>query len=209
MTRPRFYALAGSLLFVLAFAIGTTPVETASAQAPPVGSRAAREASQAARQSKQLTATFVGADTCLGCHDDKAKTLERTVHGKAAHPRSPAAAQGCEAVTARFRPHRGSGRPDDHQAVRPDDGAAGRQRDVPVVPHEVVAHAVAGERARHAKHLMRNVSQRAHASGREGSAEDGERARAVRLMSPNAGDQGQACVAHAALGRQDGVQLLP
>ena len=94
MTRSRFFALASSLLFVLAFAIATTPVETA--QAPAGGTRSAREAAQAARQSKQLTATFVGADTCLACHDDKARTLERTVHGKAAHPRSPAAAQGCE-----------------------------------------------------------------------------------------------------------------
>jgi len=94
MTRSRFFTLAASLLFVLVFAIATTPVETA--QAPPAGSRASRAAAQAARQSKQLTATFVGADTCLGCHDDKGKTLEQTIHGKAAHPRSPAAAQGCE-----------------------------------------------------------------------------------------------------------------
>jgi DmsE family decaheme c-type cytochrome len=102
MTRPRFFALAASLLFVLVFVIATTPVETAqepaagSKAAPATVSKAARTASQAARQTKQLTATFVGADTCLGCHDDKAKTLERTMHGKAADPRSPAAAQGCE-----------------------------------------------------------------------------------------------------------------
>ncbi|HVG54026.1 MAG TPA: DmsE family decaheme c-type cytochrome [Vicinamibacterales bacterium] len=96
MTRSRFFALAFALLFVLAFAIGTTPVETAQAPAPATGPRTARDAALAARQSKQLTATFVGADTCLACHDDKAKPLERTPHGKSADPRTPAAAEGCE-----------------------------------------------------------------------------------------------------------------
>ena len=96
MTRSRFYALACSLLFVLAFAIGTTPVETAQAPASATGPRIARDAALAARQSKQLTATFVGADTCLACHDDKAKPLERTLHGKSSDPRTPAAAEGCE-----------------------------------------------------------------------------------------------------------------
>src|SRR5687767_13895403 len=99
MTRSRFFTLAASLLFVLVFAIASTPVETAQQSppaAPATGTKAARAAADAAKRAKQLTATFVGADTCLGCHDDKKQSLERTVHGKAAHPRSPAAAQGCE-----------------------------------------------------------------------------------------------------------------
>ena len=59
------------------------------------------DAALAARQSKQLTATFVGADTCLACHDDKAKPLERTLHGKSSDPRTPAAApdwSGCRTM---------------------------------------------------------------------------------------------------------------
>jgi len=39
---------------------------------------------------------YAGADTCAICHADYATNLERTRHGQAAHPRSPAAAHGCE-----------------------------------------------------------------------------------------------------------------
>jgi DmsE family decaheme c-type cytochrome len=49
------------------------------------------------RPAAQPAATFVGADTCLACHEGMDQGINKTVHGKAAHPRSPAAAQGCEA----------------------------------------------------------------------------------------------------------------
>jgi DmsE family decaheme c-type cytochrome len=39
---------------------------------------------------------YVGSDTCLGCHDDMERGLAPTQHWKAANPRSPAAAHGCE-----------------------------------------------------------------------------------------------------------------
>ena len=94
MTRPRFYVTAAALTFVMALVMSITPAHTA--QAPPQGSGSARAAAQAAARVKQLAAKYVGSDTCLGCHDDMNRTLARTVHGKAAHPRSPAAAQGCE-----------------------------------------------------------------------------------------------------------------
>lgn len=100
MTRSRFYLLAAGLTFLLAVAMSTATVETAQAQAPATPSRpvsdAARAASAAARPSKQVNATFVGQDTCLGCHEDMTKGLVDSYHGKAAHPRSPSAAQGCE-----------------------------------------------------------------------------------------------------------------
>jgi DmsE family decaheme c-type cytochrome len=102
MTRTRFYLAVAALMFVMALGFTTAIVETApqagapaAAPRPPEPARA-RAASQAARQSKQLTATYVGRDTCLGCHEDMEKSLSRSVHGKAAHPQSPAAAQGCE-----------------------------------------------------------------------------------------------------------------
>jgi DmsE family decaheme c-type cytochrome len=99
MSRTRFYVLAAALTFVLALAMTTTTVETAppppaAQQRPP--SDPAQAATLAARQPKQLAATPVGQDTCLGCHEDMAKGLSATAHGKPAHPRSPAAAQGCE-----------------------------------------------------------------------------------------------------------------
>jgi DmsE family decaheme c-type cytochrome len=39
---------------------------------------------------------YAGADTCAICHGDYSTSLERSRHGQAAHPRSPAAAHGCE-----------------------------------------------------------------------------------------------------------------
>jgi DmsE family decaheme c-type cytochrome len=107
MTRPRFYLLAAGLTFLLALAISTTTVETAPAaaaapaaavqSAPPERPDDPLQASAfAARRPKQVGATFVGQDTCLGCHEDMTKGVADTVHGKAAHPRSPAAGQGCE-----------------------------------------------------------------------------------------------------------------
>jgi DmsE family decaheme c-type cytochrome len=107
MTRPRFYLLAACLMFLLAATISTTTVETApaAAQAPAPAPQTGpadrpddplQASALAARGAKQVGATFVGQDTCLACHEDMTKGLVDTVHGKAAHPRSPAAGQGCE-----------------------------------------------------------------------------------------------------------------
>src|SRR5215831_18835419 len=40
--------------------------------------------------------TYVGQDTCVGCHDTEGTTIQRTLHGKAQNPKTPAAAHGCE-----------------------------------------------------------------------------------------------------------------
>ena len=40
--------------------------------------------------------TYVGQDTCVGCHDTEGKSIHQTVHGKAQNPRTPEAGQGCE-----------------------------------------------------------------------------------------------------------------
>ncbi|MBI4264371.1 MAG: DmsE family decaheme c-type cytochrome [Acidobacteria bacterium] len=59
----------------------------------------------------QTLSGYVGSDTCLGCHDDK-QGMAGTIHGKAAHPRSPEAAQGCETCHGPGQPHAESGDPD-------------------------------------------------------------------------------------------------
>jgi DmsE family decaheme c-type cytochrome len=41
-------------------------------------------------------ATMVGEEACLTCHDDKKASFRKTLHSKAADPRTPAAGQGCE-----------------------------------------------------------------------------------------------------------------
>ena len=87
--RWRHWAGAGAVLAVLSAAVapGGLPLEAQERPASP-GAAAARIGPAAA--------TFVGADTCLACHEDMQKGIATTAHGKAAHPRSPAAAQGCE-----------------------------------------------------------------------------------------------------------------
>ena len=49
-----------------------------------------------AQPSPQQGATYVGQDTCIGCHDAEGKQIHGTAHGKSENPRSPAAAHGCE-----------------------------------------------------------------------------------------------------------------
>jgi len=97
MTRPRFYLVAATLVFVMALGISTTTVQTQGGGGAAAPARTRQQAAaEAARQAKQLTATVVGRETCLGCHEELGAPLAGTMHGKAAHPRSPAAAQGCE-----------------------------------------------------------------------------------------------------------------
>ena len=96
MTRQRFFLLAAALTFVLAVAFTTVTAETAAPAPLLAPLQDAARAAQAARQAKQADATFVGQDTCVACHEDMMRGVADSLHGKAAHPRSPAAAQGCE-----------------------------------------------------------------------------------------------------------------
>lgn len=54
-------------------------------------------------------ADYVGADTCVACHDGVENPLSRTPHGRIQDPRSPAAAQGCESCHGPGRAHAESG----------------------------------------------------------------------------------------------------
>jgi len=85
MSRQRFYLLVAASILVLAAAMSAAGIE---------GSASPANASQGAAQSPP--AQYVGSDTCLACHSDMEKGVTGSAHGNAAHPRSPAAAQGCE-----------------------------------------------------------------------------------------------------------------
>jgi DmsE family decaheme c-type cytochrome len=87
MKRPRFLVLVAGAVFLLAVAINAAPGGAGSVGA----------ATQGPAQPPQTSpAQYVGNDTCLACHSDMEKGVTGTAHGNAAHPRSPAAAQGCE-----------------------------------------------------------------------------------------------------------------
>src|SRR6476646_7986225 len=40
--------------------------------------------------------TYVGQDSCVGCHEAEGTGLHQTAHGKVQNPRAPAADKGCE-----------------------------------------------------------------------------------------------------------------
>jgi DmsE family decaheme c-type cytochrome len=56
--------------------------------------RSSAQATTAAQPADE--AEYVGADTCLGCHDGQDQTLANTPHGQSADSRTPAAQRGCE-----------------------------------------------------------------------------------------------------------------
>src|SRR3954468_4670074 len=78
---------------VLAGVMHAAPV--VARQNAPAAPTAARSA-QKPPAAPAPPATYVGADTCLACHDDTIHGFNDTLHGKASDPRTPAAAQGCE-----------------------------------------------------------------------------------------------------------------
>jgi len=85
MGRQQFTLCSAALVFLFACAIATGRVDTVVvAQGAP------------AQAPQSPPAEYIGSDSCLGCHAGLDKGLTSTAHGKAAHPRSPAAAQGCE-----------------------------------------------------------------------------------------------------------------
>jgi DmsE family decaheme c-type cytochrome len=88
MHRPRPFAVL-ALLFasVLLLTLGRVGAQT------PASPGATQPSSP---QPAQPSGAYVGDDTCLGCHDGMQKGYADTVHGRAAHPRSPAASRGCE-----------------------------------------------------------------------------------------------------------------
>jgi DmsE family decaheme c-type cytochrome len=48
---------------------------------------------------------YVGADTCVTCHDSEGKSLSHTAHARAANPRTPMAGLGCESCHGPGKAH--------------------------------------------------------------------------------------------------------
>lgn len=69
------------------------PVEAPLAMAGPALVRSSRVRPDTS--AAQAATGYVGDDTCLVCHESQG-AISRTRHGRAADPRTPAAAQGCE-----------------------------------------------------------------------------------------------------------------
>jgi DmsE family decaheme c-type cytochrome len=99
MRRRTFFFVTAGLTYLLALtmtaAFGGDERDAAPARAAVLAADVPVAGAQAPAAA-QAAATYVGSDTCLSCHEGLNTTLDRTPHGKAAHPRSPAAAQGCE-----------------------------------------------------------------------------------------------------------------
>jgi predicted CXXCH cytochrome family protein len=73
-------------LLLLAFSCALVPVTARAATAEPPGG-------------------YVGADTCLTCHDGEGKSLSHTEHARAANPRTPMAGVGCESCHGPGKAH--------------------------------------------------------------------------------------------------------
>jgi DmsE family decaheme c-type cytochrome len=90
MDRYSFSTLVAALALALACGV------TVAAQVGPRTLPAARGQAVQTPPSTAVPSTYVGADTCLGCHDDTIHGFDQTPHGKPTNSRTPAAAQGCE-----------------------------------------------------------------------------------------------------------------
>jgi len=56
-------------------------------------------------QTAGLPAGYVGADTCVTCHEGEGKSLSHTEHARAANPRTPMAGVGCESCHGPGKAH--------------------------------------------------------------------------------------------------------
>lgn len=90
MPRRFFYFTTATLTYVLALTMAMASGGDGP-EGPPLRVLPAGQVRLPAAQ-----AAFVGSDTCIACHEDQQPGYENSPHGKAANPRSPAAAQGCE-----------------------------------------------------------------------------------------------------------------
>jgi DmsE family decaheme c-type cytochrome len=123
-SNSRFTMLAtiasGGLLWVTAFATQTEPVVRAQAPAQPQTPRQPQAPTQPAptpqkapspAQPAAAAGEFVGDDTCVACHEDVGKKLSSSLHGKSAHPRTPAAVanRACETCHGPGKEHAETG----------------------------------------------------------------------------------------------------
>ena len=87
MARRVFCFLTAALTYMLAMAIAVAVAGSGDGGVIADGASLPQQAPEA---------DYVGSDTCVACHEDQQHGYENSPHGKAANPRSPAAARGCE-----------------------------------------------------------------------------------------------------------------
>ena len=87
--------IAGALAIwlVVMVTVGASPSPRQSAQ--PASAKVVA-AAPAAQQAAAPAAGYVGEETCLTCHEDRAKGYHGSAHSRTQDPRTPAAAKGCE-----------------------------------------------------------------------------------------------------------------
>ena len=124
MTRSRFYALAGSLLFVLVFCHRD---DTCGDRAGPrAGSNSPGRAASVTTRTAGLRSIrrMLARAPASTCHDESYKG---TKHALAFNARTPAATHGCESCHGPGQKHAESGDPDADSAPQ-QDGAGQRRR---------------------------------------------------------------------------------
>ena len=93
-------AITGALTVWLVVMVTVGATASPSQNGKPDSTPAAAPAAQAAPASG-----YVGEDTCLTCHEDKTKGYHGSPHARAANPRTPAAAGGCESCHGPGKAH--------------------------------------------------------------------------------------------------------
>lgn len=147
MTHTRRTVLASTILpLALAYAVltGQTPQQTTpSARSPQA---------QSPQPTAPQTAEYAGTDTCLTCHSDREQDYKSGVHGRAAHPRAPAAAQGCETCHGPGKAH--AENPDDRSTIRVFDEMPPRDANATCLAcHSRASHALWQGSAHDARNL--------------------------------------------------------
>src|SRR6185295_18851199 len=88
--------LTWGLAIGLSAAQSTTPSSQAGAVAGSSSAPPTANAPRAISTPPPQATGYVGAETCLTCHENADKGMAGTAHARAADPRSPAAAKACE-----------------------------------------------------------------------------------------------------------------
>ena len=181
------------------------PASTAGAAASDAaGQKAAAAAIPAA------AATYIGDTACIDCHDDQKKSYLNTMHGRPDHPRSPAAASGCESchgpgVDPRRRPDRSPARSGCSRRCR-----RARSATTCMTCHNRQTHALWDGSAHDARNLSCVTCHSVHSfKSEQAQLKHADRDGHVRDLPSRQGRQARSLGPHAGARRQDAVLDLP